>query len=863
LIPKQLIKLFSLILLITFVPEFIKAQDTIIKKKDSLAVSLDTLKKKKSSSYALSSKVVYSATDSILFNIEEEKAYLYGNAKIEYEDITLTAAYIEISFKENQLFAKGVTDSTGKEKGTPEFTQGEESFHAKSMTYNFKTQKGVIKQVITKEGDNYLHGETVKRLANKQVNVKAGMYTTCSLDHPHYEIKFSKAKVIPGDKIVTGPAYLVIEDVPTPLMVPFGYFPNKKGQTSGILMPTYGESTNRGFFLENGGYYLGLGEHFDLALRGTIYSRGSWAGKIASNYKKRYKYEGDLNLEYAVNIDGEKDLPGYLKHNDFFIRWNHSQDSKARPNSRFSASVNAGSSKYNKYNPTSATDYLTNQYSSNINYSTTIGSMYNFSANIRHTQNTIDGSLTMSLPEITFSVNRFYPFRPKDRVGAAKWYDNIFVSYNMNCRNTLSTFDSILFEHSTMKKFQNGMDHTIPISSTIKLFKYFSLTNAINYNERWYLQSIHKAWKTDSLVNGINYGGVRTDTVNGFQAARDFNFSATLNTKLYGMLQFKHGYIRAFRHVVTPSVSFVYTPDFGSQTWGYYKFYADTSFHNDPKQLKKYSIFEGGIYGTPPAAESGNINFSFANNLEMKVRSKKDTVSGFKKLTLIENLVVSTTYDVAKDSCNWSDLVVNGYTKLFRNLDLRYAAAWTPYVTDSLGRDLNTFLYDKSKKILKLRNNDLAVGLNWALSSTKNNKKKKKTSDKGTPEELAMINNNLDSYVDFDVPWSLNIAYTLRYTKNFLVKESPGQKDIIQTLSFNGDVNITSKWKIGFTSGYDFEQKNFSYTSINVYRDLHCWEMKFNWIPTGFRKSYNLTINVKSQVLQDLKLTKKKDWRDY
>jgi lipopolysaccharide assembly outer membrane protein LptD (OstA) len=861
LIPKQLIKLFSLILLITFVPKFIKAQDTIIKKKDSLAVSLDTLKKKKNSNYALSAKVVYSATDSIIFNIDQEKAYLFGNAKIEYDDITLTAAYIEISFTENLLFARGATDSTGKERGTPEFTQGAESFRAKSMTYNFKTQKGVIKQVITKEGENYLHGETVKRLANKQINVKSGMYTTCSLDHPHYEIKFSKAKVIPNEKIVTGPAYLVIEDVPTPLALPFGYFPNKKGQKSGILIPTYGESSNRGFYLENGGYYMGMGEHFDLALRGTIYSRGSWAAKVASNYKKRYKYSGELNLEYAVNIIGEKELPGYEKRNDFFIRWNHTQDSKARPNSRFSAFVNAGSSKFNAYNPVSAGDYLTNQYSSNISYTTTINQKYNFSANMRHTQNTIDKTLSMSLPEVTFSVNRFYPFRPKDRVGAAKWYDNIYVSYTMNSRNTLSTIDSLLFEHSTLRKFQNGMDHTIPISSTIKVLKYFSLTNSINYNERWYLQSIHKGWTLDSIVNGIYYGGVKTDTVNGFKAARDFNFSASLNTKLYGMLQFKHGYIRAFRHVLTPSVSFVYTPDFGSQAWGYYKYYADTTFHGDPKQLKKYSIFEEGIYGTPPSAESGNINFAFANNLEMKVRSKKDTVSGFKKLTLIENLNISASYDVAKDSCNWSDLLMSGYTKLFRNLDLRYAAAWTPYMTDTLGRNLSSFLYDKSKKFLKLRNNDLAVGLNWSFSSK--NLKKKKTTDKGTPEELAMINNNLDGYVDFDVPWSFNFAYTFRYTKNFLVKELPGQKDIIQTLSFNGDVNITSKWKIGFTSGYDFEQKDFSYTSINIYRDLHCWEMKFNWIPTGFRKSYNLTINVKSQMLQDLKLTKKKDWRDY
>jgi hypothetical protein len=847
------------------------AQETITKT-DSAQTKNDTTKKvaPKESEFALSSKVVYKACDSIRFDIDAQKVYLYGKSRIDYEEITLTADYIEISFKINQLFAKGLADSTGKINGTPVFTQGTETFTANTLTYNFKTKKGLIKDIVTKEGDSYIQGITVKKFPDNSINIRNGLYTTCDLPHPHYEIKFSKARIIPDDKIVTGPAYLVIEDVPTPLAVPFGFFPNKKGQKSGILFPSYGESANRGFFLENGGYYFGLGQYMDLALRGDIYSHGSWAVRTSSNYVKKYRYSGVFGLGYAINLLGNKGTPDFSKNSSFYIRWTHNQDIKAHPNSRFSANVNIASSKYNTFNPSSTQDYLTNTLTSNISYSTTIASNYNFSVNMRHSQNTLTRALSLNLPEIAFSVNRFYPFKREKIMGKPKWYDNISVGYSMNAENNINTIDTLLFPKNAAFSFnrlngmmENGMKHNIPVSSSIKVLKNFSWTNSLNYNERWYLQSIEKHWVSDSLIlnNDTTIGYLRTDTIQGFKTARDFSFSSSLSTRLYGMYNFKNMKLIAIRHVITPSVSFVYMPDFGAPAWGYYRYY--TNYDKPiPQQTRYYSIFESGIYGSPPTGKASFINMSLSNNLEMKVRSKKDTITGTRKVVLIDNFMIATGYNLAADSLKWSKISMSGRTKLFKNLDVTYASLWDPYIiNDSTGINIDTLEWTKNHRLFRMVNTDWAFNLNWSLRPKQ--KKKEIVSDKASQEEIDMIKANADKYVDFDQPWSLNIMYTLRYMRDYNQTTKIIDKKIIQTLSFNGDLSITDKWKIGFTSGYDFQQKDFSYTSLNIYRDLHCWEMIFNWIPTGFRKSYNLTIRVKSPVLQDLKLTKKKDFRDF
>lgn len=869
--------------LIVISPLFAMAQSDTISLPDSLSVRIpaDTPAVKKDTSVvvipaksksALDSQVNYSSNDSILFDIAEKKVYLYGDAEIKYEEVDIKANYIEISFGENLLFASGVKDSTGEIVGKPVFSEKDKSFRSDTMQYNFETKKGIIKQVITEEGEGYLHGSKIKRMPDENINIIHGKYTTCSLDDPHFYIGFNRAKVIPENKIVTGPVFLYIENVPLPVVLPFGLFPNKKGQQSGILIPTYGESANRGFFLENGGYYFGINEFVDLALRGSIYTRGSWALKTLSNYNKRYKYNGSFDLNYAVNIDGEKDLPGYSKGKDFFIRWSHTQDAKARPNSRFSANVNAGSSNYNKYNPSSSTDYLSNTFQSNIAYQTTLFSKYNFSANIRHSQNTINKTVDLSLPEIAFSANRFYPFRKQNRVGKQKWYENINVGYNMNAKNDLSTYDSLFFSEQSIKNFRNGMKHTIPINSSVKVLKYFSLNNAINYNERWYIKTIDRNWSDGINPIDSTLGYVKTDTVSGFKAARDFNFSTSLNTKLYGMFQFKKGPVKAVRHVITPSVGFTYQPDFGLYKWGNYRYY----LREGVQEPIKYSIFETGLFGSPPPNKSGNINWSLANNLEMKIKAKNDTVEEFKKIVLIDNFTISGAYDVAKDSLNFSKILMSGRTVLFKNFDIRYVAALDPYITDSLGRNLNVLEWDRNRRLARMSNSEWAFGLNWNYAS-KDKKTSSSTSaangavgnvptanNKVSQEEKDMVKNHPEAYVDFNIPWTINLAYTLRYTNAYIYTVYPpeNQKKYIQTLSFYGDVNVTPKWKIGFRSGYDFENKEISYTTVDIYRDLHCWELKFNWILTGYRKSWNVTINVKSAVLQDLKLTKKKDWRD-
>ncbi|NVO01602.1 MAG: LPS-assembly protein LptD [Bacteroidetes bacterium] len=826
---------------------------------DSLSVKKDSTVKTipKKSKFAFSSKVEYTAKDSIRFDIVAQKVYLYGSAEIKYENINLKASYVEISFQDNQIFAKGTEDSLGKKIGEPIFSEGSQTFNSKEITYNFQTKKGLIKQVITKQGENFLHGTTVKRLPSEEVNIKNGQFTTCDLEHPHYSIKFGKAKVIPDNKIVTGPAYLVIEDIPTPVALPFGFFPNKKGQRSGILMPTYGESDARGFYLENGGYYFGINDYLDLALRAGIFSRGSWSASASSNYNYKYHYSGNVNLSYAVNVIGEKGLPGYNKLPDFKVLWTHTQSPKARPNSRFSANVNAASNTYNQYNPSSTQDYITNTLSSNISYSTTIANSLNLSMNLGHSQNTLTKNVTVTLPTIELSANRFYPFRKREKVGALKWYDNISVGYNMNLKNTLSTPDSLLFTSESLNRFSNGMNHTVPISSTIKLLKYFNMTNSINLNESWYLKSIEKHWSNTYLTpNDTSY--LRIDTINGFKAAHNFSFNSSISTRLYGMIQFKRGPIKAIRHVLSPSVGFNYAPDFSKQFWGFYKYYADSTYNPQLNNLKKYSIFEQSLYGSPPGAESGNISFAITNNLEMKVRSKKDTISGTKKIALIENFTISAGYDIAKDTCNWSLISMSGKTKLFQNLDLNYRGVWDPYVHNSAGTRINVYEWNQNKRIASLQNTSWQASFSYSLQSKK---AKKGTTEKGSEQERNMIESNYNDYVDFNIPWSFNFNYNFSFYNDY--KSVNVTNTIIQTLSFRGDINITPKWKIGFYSGYDFTNKQLSPTSVDIYRDLHCWEIRFNWIPIGARKSYNMTIGIKSAVLQDLKLTKKKDWRDY
>jgi len=849
------------------------APDSVLARRDSLlTLRTDTItlpgtgKEQKS---VIDDIIKYASADSITFDIKEKLAYLTGDAHIEYGDIKIDAYRFVINFNNSSIFAEGITDSTGKEKGIPVFKQGNLNFTSKTLNYNFESKKGIIQNIVTREGEGYLQSNTVKKLADGSTNSKQGWYTTCdNTDHPHFAIKYSKARIIPNDKIVTGPAYLSIEDVPLPIALPFGIFPSKKGRSSGILIPKYGESANRGFFLENGGYYFGLNDYFDLKLVGDIYSRGSWAVKPTLTYKKRYKFSGSFNLNYAINKLGVKGASDYSKNNDFFVTWTHNQDSKANPNGVFSASVRAGSSKYNKYNPGTVNDYLTNTFASSVSYTRKLGTIGNMTASARHSQNTSQKTVSLSLPEVSLSLNRFYPFKRKQATGPAKWYESITVTYSMNARNDLNTADSLLFTKKSLDNFMMGMKHSIPMQGSFKVLKYLTWSNGISYTERWYAKTIQKTWIGDTTVVGEDTLAphVLTDTISGFKAARDYSFNSSLSTTLYGMVQFgKKSPIRAIRHVVRPSIGFGYVPDFTTQKLGYYRLVQK----DQAGKQELYSIFGTSSFspfGTPPQGKSGSVNFSLGNNLEMKIRSKKDTITGTSKVMLIDNLNFSTSYDLARDSLRWSNLNISGRTTLFKKIQVNYGSSWSPYAVDTAGIAYNKFEWEVNHKLFRFENTSWALSVGYDFKSTDKKKKGKPPVQQPIQDdsgELEYIRNNPNEYLDWDNPWNLRVNYTFRYTGAISDRYTgEKKKTLVQTLDFNGDISITSKWKFTLRSGYDFKNKDFSLTQVSIYRNLHCWEMSFNWIPYGAQKSWSFAINARSAMLKDLKLTKKKDFRD-
>jgi len=601
----------------------------------------------------------------MIFNLGDNKVFLYGDAEINYGSINLKAAYIEINFATKLVYASGITDSSNQEIGIPEFKDGDESFKSREMTYNFETKKGIIHRIYSEEAGGYMHGEKVKKQADNTILVKNGAFTTCNLDHPHFAIEFNKAKVIPNDKIVTGPAYLTIEDIPTPLAVPFGFFPNSKGQQNGILIPGFGNSAKRGYALENGGYYFGISDYMDMEFRGDIYSRGSWGLRNLTRYKKRYKYNGNIQLKYARNIFGEKGSSDYSASKDFQIRWTHNQDPKAHPKSRFNANVNAGSSSFDKNNSYNPNQYLRNQMQSSISYSTQVFNRFQLNASLRHSQNNSSKIVNMSLPDISLSSGRIYLFKKMLSSGKRNGFKdlgkNLNISYSAYAKNEISTIDTLLFEENMLDNFRNGFKHTIPISSSSKLFKYITFSPSINYTERWYFSHIEKHWDG-------NYNTLITDTIKGFKAARDIDFRANFSTKLYGMLNFKKGPLRALRHVITPSAGYTFHPDVFNRLGNYTPNVQVDSINT----REDYNIFRNGIFGSPASYQTQVFNFQIANNLEMKVRSKKDTITGTKKIKLIDNFTLGTSFDAEKDSLKWAKLYMNARTKLFKSLDISY-----------------------------------------------------------------------------------------------------------------------------------------------------------------------------------------------
>ena len=789
---------------------------------------------------ALKSPVKYHARDSMRVNIIDEVVYLYGEATVDYEDMHLKADYIVMDMNKKELYAEGITDSTGIVTGSPEFSQADQKFRSSSIRYNFESKKGKIAYVITQEGQGYIHGEVVKKDPENNFFIKNGQYTTCDLDKPHFAITSNKLKVISKNKIITGPAYLTIEGVPTPLLLPFGFFPNKPGRSSGIIFPSFGESTQRGFYFQRLGYYFGFNDYVNLALTSDVYTKGSYTLDGSSIYKKRYHYSGNVRISYAYTINSEKELPDYSIKRDYRINWTHSQDPKLNPNNTFSANVNAGSSTYYSNTISSVNNFLTNTFQSSVSYSHSFpDNPINYTLSVRHSQNTLTRDIRITAPDLSFNISRISPFKRKLAVGRQRWYEKIGTSYTLKGTNYIDTKDSLLFRKESFDKFQNGIQHFIPLSTSFNILSYFNLSPSLNYTERWYFKTTQYSWNTESEK-------VDTIEVKKFQTARDYSASIAISTRVYGMYQFTHGPIAALRHVMTPAASISFRPDFGRDKYGYYKdVQVDTA-----RNKKRYSIFQNSVYGGPSSGRYANLNFSLDNNLEMKVKTNSDTGAAVKKIKILESLRLSSDYNLLADSMNLGLINMSGRTTLFDKVSLNFNGTFDPYSFDKNNIDFDEYMVTHGGRLARLT----AAGLSMNFSL---NQKTNKDNPKYSKKELDYINQHPEEYVDFDIPYNLAVSYSLNYSKKGNLS-----KTTIQSASFNGDLSLTSKWKIGFNSWYDLTKGKFTNLGLNIYRDLHCWEMRMNWIPFGYQESWNFQINVKASILQDLKLLKKKEFYD-
>ncbi len=828
----------------------------------------------------IDANVEYNAEDSIRFDIPNQKVYLYGKAFVKYEDIELKAGFIEMSFKTKTVRARPVKDSAGKEIELPNFTEGDQNFTADLMDYNFDTKKGLVVGAKTKQDEGYLQGDTVKSHSATEQHMKNAKYSTCELDHPHYYFNISKAIVKQNDKIIAGPLMMYVNDVPTPLALPFGFFPNKQRKGAGIIIPTYDNSVRFGNGFLDGGYYIPFldsnGEAIaDLQLLGSIYTRGNWGVKAISRYKSIYQYDGNLNFSYQLNKSGHKDLNNFSKSNNFALRWTHRQDNKARPYSSFSANVNVSSiNNFQESFSATGEQFLTNTFASSIQYRKTIpNTPFSLNINANHNQNTQTKIVTLTLPDINWNMNRINPleFLTKQSVkqkGLKKELSKIWLTWNSQFKNTLSVADSTIALNNTpylTSQMRNGIQHNFSSGTSFKILNQKVTFNpSVRFTERWYLQKLNKTF--DNTL-----GEVISDTLKGpsnWQRAHNYSASAQLTTKVYGYFGFAK-FLQTYRktqirHVLTPSLSLSYNPSFDSRVFGFYGANGTAG---------SYSPLDLGVYGPPPTNESGRINLSLVNNIEMKMNQKSDTGFVSKKYSLLDNFSVIGSYDIFKDSLKFSNITMNARTTLFKLFSINGNATLNPYYFDTVNgviTQLNQSLYDNTGKLGRITNANLA--LNFNLNADKFKQKVENEADKNenVNPELEAIKNNPDGFVDFDIPWNASFAYNINYSRRYYLiynnltdkNEILDSATIKQTIDFTGDVNLTKNWKVGIWMNVDITEKKLSYTAINIYRNLHCWEMSFNWIPFGPQQSYNFQINVKSSVLKDLKLNRKRAWFD-
>ena len=863
--------------LLMFSQEGIVIPDSLRLRADTLVT--DTIKLLKGiSPDAIDQQVIYSAEGYIKNDLAGRKAILVTGGKVNYGDIEIKADSIVLNMETNMVYAVGVKDSTGTINGKPYFKSGTEEFESDTLKYNFKTEQARIRNIVTQQDEGLLRSSVTKLLDDGTSNIYNSTYSTCDADTPHFAIYLLKAKVYPGKKIVSGPANLVLEGIPLPLYLPFGFFPiQTKRAASGLLIPRPHYEAGRGYALTDGGYYFAINNYFDLTLKGNIFTNGSWMTTASTNYNKLYKYRGSLSFSYANNVIGHKGLPDYNKSANYSLGWTYAQDTKARPGSRFSASVNMSSSGYDRNNSYNLNDQITSTRQSSVSYSKTWeGTPFNLSASMNHSQNTRTKIVSMNLPHMTFSASRIYPFKGRKSSGTKKWYQELQFQYTAELDNQISTTDSLLFTNKVWNNMRTGFTHSAPLSFQIRPFRNFSISPSLTYRGTMFTQKILRRWDPfyiDPVSGELKPQEVR-DTLRGFFYGHAINpsISAGYSPQIFGMFVFKNpnARVQAIRHVIRPSVSFSFVPSFaGLSSKMYRQVQIDTS-----GRTRDYSIYEGNLYQTPSLSKkSGNISFSLMNILEAKVFQRNDTTGKPQKMNLIDNFGITTSYNIFADSLRWSPVSMVMRTTLLKNINISANGNFTLYGVDRNGRQLKTYYFAQTKKLMRL--NSFTVGMDFSLSDLlKGDKAKKEANTSQTPVRTgatepgdittnpvpdAQGSNTLYDeygYTKFNVPWTMNINYSVNYYK-------PSKKSTFtQTMSVNGGVTLTNKMSMTYNTGYDFSNKAITMTQITVTRDLHCWDMNFSWIPNGYMKMWEFSIKVKAAVLADLKYERRKDYHD-
>lgn len=844
------------------------------------SIRLDSINRKKSG--ALDAPVTFSSEDSMVYDAKSKVARLYGNSNVKYQNMDLSSDRIQMSLDSSLVRATGTADSTGAISGTPVFTMGQDKYESDTMAFNFKTKKGFIYNVYTEQEDGYLSSQHSKRDSSGVLYLEHGRYTTCDQPHPDFYIALSRAKVRPGKDVVFGPAYLVVADVPLPLAIPYGFFPFTKSYSSGFIMPSYGDESSRGFYLRDGGYYFAMSDKWDLKLLGEIYTKGSWGLSVASNYRKRYRYNGSFFFSYQNTKNGDKGMPDYTEQTSFKLQWSHRQDPKSNPFSSLSASVNFASTSYERnnlnsmYNPQSYTQSLR---TSSVNWSTSFSSLgMTISGSANLSQNMIDSTVSLTLPDLNISVSRFYPFKRKHMAGKERWYEKISMSYTGQFSNSIDTKEDKLFKSNLIKDWRNAFQHNIPINANFTLFNYININPSFNFTDRMYSNKVMKSWDEQAQTE-------RADTTYGFYNVYNWSMSIGASTKMYGFWvpskKIFGDKIQAIRHVLTPQVTFSYAPDCGSR---YYETYQKTDADGNVS-LVEYSPFENGLFNVPSRGKTGSVTFDLSNNIEMKVKSDKDS-TGYKKLSIIDELGFNMGYNMAAKEKPWSGLTVRLRLKWWKNYTFNLNAVFATYAyeLDDNGRPYvsNHTEYSKGRF-------GRFQGLSQNISFTLNPEKLKKWFGGGDDEEDATEDDNntedddtgiesnvdddmvngqngarkknagkaetdADGYMKFSMPWSLTFGYGITMRENtsgkFNTKTMRYPYAFTQTLNFSGNIRISDGWNISFSSGYDFENHDLSMTTASLSRDLHCFNMSCSVVLAPYT-SYNFSFRCNAATLTD------------